>query len=114
MKNDKNIFHKCPSCGKIWRTRDEFLDDPDLVVIGYQENYPQPGQGFFLFNHNCGTTTGVSVDKFADLYYRPLEDIKPDEQKKPELNAKLDISESYSSYLREILLQIQGHMKAFV
>lgn len=97
------IFHKCSSCKKIWRTRSGFLDDPDLVVIGYQENYPKPGQGFFLFNHKCGTTTSVSVSKFYGLLgiCKKKKDDPTPEAEDPAL-------------LRELLNLIQGYIKPFV
>lgn len=32
------IFKQCPLCGKIWNTRDSFLNDKSLHLNGYQLN----------------------------------------------------------------------------
>lgn len=61
-------FKTCPSCGHSWKTRDTFMRDAGLTIIGYQADFRQLTAGFFLFNHTCRSTIAVGVDKFVDLY----------------------------------------------
>lgn len=68
-------FKHCTSCGWRWSSRDEFLSDPCIQLVGYQVNYAQLQEGFFLFNHarlKCGTTLSVRAGDFADLYGGPI------------------------------------------
>ena len=66
-------FKRCTCCpNKEWRTRDDFLSDPDIVLIGYQTNFEELKAGFFLFNHSCHTTLSVKVELFLDLYDGPV------------------------------------------
>ena len=70
---DKNDgFKQCTSCGFRWSTRDQFLEDPDLELVGYQVNFVELLAGFFLFNHSCGTTLAVLSEAFEDLYDGPV------------------------------------------
>ena len=32
-------FKNCPNCGMIWLELNDFLEDPDVSVIGYQANF---------------------------------------------------------------------------
>ena len=64
-------FKQCSCCRKEWATREDFLLSGELILIGYQACFENPGQGLFLFNHiseNCGTTISLEVDKFDSLY----------------------------------------------
>ncbi|HBH29779.1 MAG TPA: hypothetical protein DDX99_13225 [Desulfofustis sp.] len=64
-------FKTCTSCGKIWRSRDDFLSDPETAVIGYQGSSIDPDHGFFYINHAtdpCQTTLAIMVREFSDLY----------------------------------------------
>lgn len=70
---DKNDgFKQCTTCGSKWSTRDQFLEDPDIEMIGYQVNFVELLAGFFLFNHSCGTTLAVLSEAFEDLYDGPV------------------------------------------
>ena len=70
---DKNDgFKQCTSCGFRWSTRDQFLEDPDIELVGYQVNFVELLLGFFLFNHSCGTTLAVLSEAFEDLYDGPV------------------------------------------
>lgn len=63
-------FRTC-TCGKTWSSRDEFLSDPKIKIIGYQVNFEHLKEGFFLFNHmekDCLTTMGLPAGLFLDLY----------------------------------------------
>ena len=64
-------FKNCKVCILTWKDRDSFLSDPDTEIIGYQINFTGFNDGYFLFNHLCGTTLSVSVDMFGDLYHGP-------------------------------------------
>lgn len=66
-------FKTCPCCGFIWNTRNDFILSNYLVIIGYQANFDEIEEGFFLFNHikGCGSTMAISVSNFSDLYFGP-------------------------------------------
>ena len=67
------IFKKCPACGFVWTSRDQFLGDPELSLVGYQVNYKQLTAGLFLFNHSCmGSTLAVQALAFRDFYQGPV------------------------------------------
>jgi len=58
-------------CRHVWSDMTSFLSDADLLVIGYQVDFFELENGFFLFNHNsprCGTTLSISVSAFSHLY----------------------------------------------
>ena len=65
-------FKRCTSCTAVWRTRDEFLADPDVKLVGYQAHFEDLKAGFFLFNHSCRTTVAMDVEDFLDLYDGPI------------------------------------------
>lgn len=68
-------FKKCQSCGAVWRTCADMLSDPQVELIGYQTNFVEAGEGFFLFEHKapaCGTTFGVSAGALAELHDGPV------------------------------------------
>lgn len=63
------IFKKCSCCENPWFTRDEFLADRNLKLIGYQANFSRLELGYFLYNHlTCQSTLAVSAGLFKDLY----------------------------------------------
>ena len=64
-------FKSCNVCDFIWKDRDSFLSDPNTEIIGYQVSYDEEHNGFFMFNHNCGTSLSIPVDMFGDLYHGP-------------------------------------------
>jgi len=69
------IFKKCTCCGHTWTTREDFLSDPTIVLIGYQVQFDNLKLGFLLFNHHvedCETTMAIEVGKFSDLYDGPI------------------------------------------
>ena len=110
-------FHVCNNCMFIWRTRDSFLDDDNLVLNGYQFNPLDLEAGLFLFTHQvegCNTTIAVKVDEFADLYQGK---IYPDRRtgevdcpgfcKKEEQLGRCD-AKCECAYVREIIQIIRG------
>ncbi len=66
----KTEFYKsCSMCGKNWMSRDEFLEDPNVQLVGYQAHFEELTAGLFLFNHSCETTLSIHAEDFADLYH---------------------------------------------
>jgi hypothetical protein len=71
--NHPQAFKKCPYCSYAWPTREAFLCDPELTLVGYQVNFKKLTAGLFLFNHACkGTTLAVKALDFQDLYHGPV------------------------------------------
>ena len=66
------MFKRCPNCGFEWSSRDDFLSDPRLRVIGYQVNFQSLDAGIFLFNHKCNGTLAIPLEQFKDLYDGPI------------------------------------------
>lgn len=62
-------FETCPLCEKAWETRNDFLDDPDLAIVGYQAHFEELTEGLFLFDHSCGTTMALKAGDLLDLYH---------------------------------------------
>lgn len=64
------MFKQCNTCKKIWNSRDEFLNDPDISLIGYQVHFKSLEKGLFLFNHNgeCRTTLAIEAINFFDMF----------------------------------------------
>jgi hypothetical protein len=65
-------FKRCPMCGTSWASRDVFLADPDVGIVGYQVNFRDLEAGYFLFNHRCGDTMAIPVLAFRDLHHGPV------------------------------------------
>ena len=66
------MFKRCPNCGFAWQKRDDFLEDPDLRVIGYQVNFKALTAGIFLFNHCCRGTLAIHAADFCDMECGPM------------------------------------------
>ncbi len=67
------IFKKCTCCDLPWFTRDEFLQDGNIELIGYQVNFGHLELGYFLFNHlTCESTIAIPAGLFKDLYDGPV------------------------------------------
>lgn len=69
---EKERFKDCSLCGFCWKTRQDFLCDPDIEIIGYQAHFEALVAGTFLFNHACRTTLAVPAGEFQDLYDGPM------------------------------------------
>ena len=78
------IFKTC-SCSKTpWFSRDEFLADGNIYLVGYQANFGDFVLGLFLFNHlTCQSTIGIPAScwgkcspasKFCDRVVAALRD----------------------------------------
>jgi len=62
------MFKICNSCGYQWETREQFLSDLNVEVVGYQTFFSNLTMGLFLFNHSCSTTLAIEATSFMDLY----------------------------------------------
>ena len=70
-------FKVCTFCRKVWETRDDFLGDPELTLVGYQVNYGDLVAGLFLFHHSvpeCGTSLAIEAGEFVDMHDGPIFD----------------------------------------
>jgi len=66
-------FKTCPYCSKPWFSRDEFLSDVDISLVGYQVDFDELALGLFLFNHSaCQTTLAIPAGLLKDLYIGPI------------------------------------------
>ena len=68
-------FKKCSMCKTVWTSRDDFLNDPAIEMIGYQPDFENLEIGLFYFNHNrsdCHTTLSFQVNEFSDMYDGPV------------------------------------------
>ena len=67
-----NPFKKCTMCGMEWSTKDDFLNDKDIRLNGYQWNKKklrsgEEAAGLLIFTHTittCCTTLGIEARKF--------------------------------------------------
>jgi hypothetical protein len=67
-----SMFKTCTFCNEQWPSRNNFLNDNNIIIIGYQASFDEQRPGIFLFNHSCKTTLSVRTDKFLDLYEGPV------------------------------------------
>lgn len=70
----ENEFKKCPMCGYIWPTREDFLKDKLLNLNGYSADFEKLEYGLFFFTHNktdCGSTLVLEAVNFLDMYDGP-------------------------------------------
>ncbi|MBN1957981.1 MAG: hypothetical protein JXQ81_01480 [Desulfuromonadales bacterium] len=67
-----DIFKTCKICRSLWSSRDQFIADPEVTLVGYQANFVVLEKGLFLFNHSCQGTMAIDVQAFADLYQGPV------------------------------------------
>jgi hypothetical protein len=114
----KEPFKVCTDCGHVWVTRDAFLADPNVVLLGYQSHLDHVELGLLLFNHRlCGTTMSLYAETFTHLYDGPRYTVrKADTPKCP--GYCLDKSElrpcpqrCECAYIREILAIIKAWPK---
>jgi hypothetical protein len=66
------MFKQCNICTQKWPTRQDFIADKDIRIIGYQVNFKKLEAGLLYFNHICNNTIALSADLFADLYDGPI------------------------------------------
>jgi hypothetical protein len=67
------MFKKCSCCEYPWFSREEFLEDRNTDLVGYQANFNHLELGYFLFNHlTCESTFAISAGLFIDLHTGPV------------------------------------------
>ena len=66
------FYKECLPCSYRWFSRDDFLSDSSIEIIGYQVDFENLLAGHFLFNHSCGATLTLSVRNFNGLYEGPI------------------------------------------
>lgn len=69
QKRKQAEFRKC-HCGRTWKTRDDFLRDRDVKIVGYQPDFVTGKYNHFLFQHrakSCGRFFGIRASDFGDL-----------------------------------------------
>jgi len=66
-------FKSCTCCHTEWDSREDFLTDPQIDLVGYQVNFGKPRLGYFLFNHLiCKSTLALKAGLFVELYDGPV------------------------------------------
>lgn len=104
-------------CGFGWESRDSFLCDPDIEIIGYQACFTELTAGYFLFNHSCTGTLAILVEALVDLYDGPVyEERKTGTRECPQhCLHKSDLSpcptRCHCAYVREILQLVRAWPK---
>jgi hypothetical protein len=66
------LFKRCNLCDIEWDSRDSFISDPNIEIIGYQANFKKLTTGYFYFNHSCKSTLAIPASEFIDLYDGPI------------------------------------------
>lgn len=69
------MFKICTSCKYEWKTLESFIGDHRLMLNGYQVNFGDPLNGFFLFTHqipSCQSTISIPVNKFIPIARQQL------------------------------------------
>jgi hypothetical protein len=111
-------FKTCPCCPQTWPTREAFLADPRLELIGYQVNFEKLELGLLLFNHAaCRSTLAVHARFFRDMYGGPVfAERKTGAAECPRFCLRTDelgacAARCECAYIREILQIIRGWPK---
>ncbi|MEN8200597.1 MAG: hypothetical protein ABFR63_11055 [Thermodesulfobacteriota bacterium] len=69
----ETLFRKCTNCHTKWKSVDDFLEDPNIAILGYQSNFGDLECGILLFNHlSCENTLGFEVRQFSHLQEGPV------------------------------------------
>ena len=58
-------FKKC-SCGCKWKSREDFITDPNIKMLGYQKSYSTTIADMYLFNHSCHNTLAVGIHALSE------------------------------------------------
>ena len=60
-------FRTCGMCRKTWATREDFLEDPGIRLLGLQAVPELADANVLVFEHECGTSVSVLAHKLRDL-----------------------------------------------
>jgi hypothetical protein len=69
--NVRDPFMLCGMCQTEWPTLTEFLNDPQLIMNGYQACFTDSTAGLFVFTHyqhDCNSSLAIPVREFEHLY----------------------------------------------
>jgi hypothetical protein len=69
---------KCSMCGIVWRTADDFFNDLQVSLLGYQDSPSSARDGLFLFVHEragCLTTLSLRATTLIVLAPEPFRSI---------------------------------------
>ncbi len=111
-----SAFKICPLCKHEWDTRENFLGDRYLSIIGFMADEDSLEKSAYLFNHvlpgkKCGGTLAVTVDQFLDLYDGPLyEDLKLGSQECSGYCARVDVLERCNAECRNAVARKIIHL----
>jgi hypothetical protein len=61
------MFRTCGMCGRVWETCEQFLEDPEIHLIGLQVMGDLPDANVVVFEHVCGTSVSVLAHRLHDL-----------------------------------------------
>ena len=113
LSETMDAFKRCTACGNLWLSRENFLNDPNTELVGYQVNFENSELGLFLFNHmTCRSTIAIYADQFRDLYGGPVfQEIKRGTEKCPEYclhEDQLDLcpEQCECAWVREVLHRV--------
>jgi hypothetical protein len=99
-------FKDCTKCKHAWTTRDEFLHDDEIVLIGFLANNDEFEKGAYLFNHvpagnTCNTSFGLYVSSFLDMYEGKIyDDLKMGTEDCSGHCAKIDVISNCHAHCR--------------
>jgi hypothetical protein len=102
-------FKVCPKCQYEWKTRDDFLKDPFISLIGLMADDDDYQMGAYLFDHRlpgnrCSTTLALYVNNFLDLYDGPdYKDLKAGSEECSGFCAKVDALERCNNKCRNAI-----------
>jgi hypothetical protein len=66
-------FTICNTCSQHWETITDFIEDPEIVLLGYQADFLKVKDGVFLFAHGtCTNTLALKVYHFKYLVDGPI------------------------------------------
>jgi hypothetical protein len=60
-------------CRKAWATREDFLEDPSLKLLGLQVVAELPDANLIVWEHECGTSVSVLARRMHDLLSPPVD-----------------------------------------
>lgn len=70
----EKAFKVCSACAHRWAQLEDWMQDENLYLNGYQASFDDVHEGLFLFTHTvegCGTTLAIPAGKFRALYDGP-------------------------------------------
>ena len=117
QRKNKRMFKLCKNCGQKWVTREDFLNDTDIILVGYQAHFEELTLGLFLFNHICKTTLSLPAEEFIDLYEGPVfSEWKTGKEECPGhclKSSSLDpcVTKCEGAYIRETMQIIKSRLK---